>query len=104
MRSPSLAEGLNPGAERVEGDNWIAAQFASSIKTPLEHLEDCWSMFVSEYSNKTDKELAQTIEAEIVHDLTCLQTQQFIRERYRRFVAIKAMEDEHIKFSEHGVS
>lgn len=104
MQSPSLTEGLIPGTEKGEHDKWIEAQFETLVKTPLQHLEDCWSTFVAEYSNKTDKELEEAIKAEIVQDLAWLQTQQSIRENYRRFVVIKAMREDHIKLSEDGVS
>ena len=104
MQSPSVLQGSQSEFEEAQRDKWIVAQFASITKTPVQLLEDCWSTFVAEYSNKTETELRSTIEREIVKDLTNLQTQQIIRENYRRFVVIKAMQDDHIGFSTEGVS
>ncbi|KAL5518634.1 hypothetical protein ACEPAH_317 [Sanghuangporus vaninii] len=102
MQSPGLYRGSRSEFGQAELDKWVATQFSTLSKTPFQLLEDCWSAFVAEYSNKSETELRSAIESEIVRDLQHLQTQQTIRESHRRFVVIKAMQEEHISMSKGG--
>ncbi|OCB85244.1 hypothetical protein A7U60_g7871 [Sanghuangporus baumii] len=102
MQSPGLYRGSRSEFGQAELDKWVATQFSTLSKTPFQLLEDCRSAFVAEYSNKSETELRSAIESEIVRDLSHLQTQQTIRESYRRFVVIKAMQEAHISMSKDG--
>ncbi|KAL5534576.1 hypothetical protein ACEPAG_1039 [Sanghuangporus baumii] len=102
MQSPGLYHGSRSEFGQAELDEWVATQFGILSKTSFQLLEDCWTAFVAECSNKSETELRSTIELEIVRDLSRLQTQQTIRESHRRFVVIKAMQDEHISMSKDG--
>ncbi|EJD04314.1 uncharacterized protein FOMMEDRAFT_167526 [Fomitiporia mediterranea MF3/22] len=101
MNSPSSSK-VPPFEDEGEDNRWIIAQHATLSKSSLQLLEECYTTFVSDYSNKADTELGPTIEAEIVEDLAQLQTQQIVRERYRRFVVIKSSQDTHIEVNKDG--
>lgn len=102
MQSPSLYHGALPGSKEAERDRWVTTQYMTVIKTPSQHIEDSWGTFVSEYSNKDEKEIRASIEAEIVKDLAQLQMQPSIRENYRRFVVIKALQED-MAYNKDGV-
>lgn len=104
MQSPCLYQGSRSEFSAAERDKWVATQFSTLSKTPVQTVEESWTTFVADYSNKSESELRSTIESEIVKDLTHLEVQPAIRESYRRFVVIKATQDEHINMSKEGVS
>ncbi|KAI5124451.1 hypothetical protein M0805_008335 [Coniferiporia weirii] len=102
MQSPGLAEQAPPRGDIDATTQWISAQMAMLTKRPTDHLEDCWSTFISEYSHTTEKELPGLIESEIVKDLSLLQIQPVMRKNHRRFVVIKAVQDTRIAWNKDG--
>ncbi|THH11778.1 hypothetical protein EW145_g413 [Phellinidium pouzarii] len=102
MQSPGLEDRVPSGSEVDGPSQWIASQMAILTKSETDHLEDCWSTFIAEYSNRTEKEISGLLESEITKDLSLLQSQPAIRSNYRRFVVIKAMQDTHIVWNKDG--
>lgn len=60
---------------------------------PRDHVEDSYSTYVAEYSNKMEKEATEHIESELARDCQSLHAQPGIREHYRRFIIIKGSRD-----------
>lgn len=101
----SLPIGPQGGVDRTheQKNAWVDQQLALLTKSDLDLIHDCWTIFLTEFIGKS--ELRQEIlEKDIMTNLTALQMEPFIRDKFRRFVVIKGSQEGHIPADKEGVS
>ena len=103
MKSPPVSERALTSSDICPHEEWITAQYASLPKTTTDIIEQAWAAYINNFAGKSEEEMRQEVEQEIMKDLTSLQMQAYIRRKYRRFVIMKAMQDTHIKYDRDGV-
>ena len=104
LESPGFAEQASPGMQLEPPVRWIDDQLFSALKTPIDHVEDGYNLYVRMFSDKSEIEIRDLVQSIISSDLAKMQAQQAICENYRRFVVIKGTKEADIPWNKDNVS
>ena len=103
MTNPPFTDDLRLENGVSRSDAWMEAQLKTVLKTPVDIVEECSSLYTARFSNSSESEIQKTLADEVVSDLTLAQWQPALRAKYRRYVVIKGRNESEISWDRDGV-